>query len=230
MMHNIKETFQEVIQAVFPLALAIVLLLLLFVGISWNDLISFLIATAITAIGMTFFLTGVKVSMLPMGEAIGGDLPKHNSLGFIALIVFLFSFFVTIAEPNVIVLINLIDSALQGGIDSSLLLFSIAFGVGFIMIIAILRIIYGTPVRYLFAAIYSFILVLSFFVPADFLAIAFDSGSVTTGAIFVPVLMGLGIGVASVLQDRSELDGFGLVGLATTGPILSLMLMGVLSS
>jgi hypothetical protein len=230
MMHNIKETFQEVIQAVFPLALAIVLLLLLFVGISWNDLISFLIATAITVIGMTFFLTGVKVSMLPMGEAIGGDLPKHNSLGFIALIVFLFSFFVTIAEPNVIVLINLIDSALQGGIDSSLLLFSIAFGVGFIMIIAILRIIYGTPVRYLFAAIYSFILVLSFFVPADFLAIAFDSGSVTTGAIFVPVLMGLGIGVASVLQDRSELDGFGLVGLATTGPILSLMLMGVLSS
>jgi len=230
MSNILKETFQEVAQAVCPLALAIGLLLLLFVGVSWNDLISFLIATAITALGMIFFLTGVKVSMLPIGGAIGGDLPKHNSLGFIALIVFLFSFFVAIAEPNVIVLINLVDSALQGSIDRNLLLFSIAFGVGFLMAIAILRIIYGTPIRYLFAAIYSFILVLSFFVPADFLAISFDSGSVTTGAIILPVLMGLGVGVASVLQDRSELDGFGLIGLATTGPILSLMLLGVLSS
>ncbi|RXA18966.1 DUF1538 domain-containing protein [Methanosarcina sp. MSH10X1] len=230
MMRGIKETFLEVTRAVFPLTLAVVLLLLLFVGISLNNLISFLIATILTAIGMTFFLTGVKLSMLPIGEAIGGDLPKHNSLAFIALVVFLLSSFVAVAEPNVSVLIGMIDSALQGSIDNNLLVISIACGVGILMVISILRIIYGTPIKYLFAVIYSFILVLSFFISDDYLAIAFDSGSVTTGAMFVPVLMGLGIGIASVLQDRSELDGFGLVGLATTGPIISIMLMGVLSS
>lgn len=230
MMRDIRETFKEVVQAIFPLTLAVVVLMLVFVGTALDDLISFLMATVLTVVGMTFFLTGVKLSMLPIGEAIGGDLPKHNSLAFIALAVFLLSSFVAVAEPNVSVLIGMIDSALQGNIDSNLLLLSIAGGVGLLMVISILRIVYGTPIKYLFAAIFSIILVLSFFVPADYLAIAFDSGSVTTGAMIVPVLMGLGIGIASVLQDRSELDGFGLVGLATTGPILSLMLMGVLSS
>lgn len=230
MMSDIKETFQEVVQAILPLTLAIVLLMLAFVGTNLRDLISFLIATILTVVGMTFFLTGVKLSMLPIGEAIGADLPKHNSVAFIALVVFLLSFLTTVAEPNVKVLSNMVDSALQGSLDTNLLVVSIAFGVGFLMAISILRIVYGVSIRYLFTAGYSIILVLSFFVLTDYLAISFDAGSVTTGAMIVPVLMGLGIGIASVLQDRSELDGFGLIGLATMGPIMSLMLLGALSS
>lgn len=230
MMSDIKETFLEVIQAMIPLTLAIVLLMLVFVGTSLPDLISFLIATVLTVVGMTFFLTGVKLSMLPIGEAIGADLPKHNSVAFIILVVFLLSFLTTMAEPNVKVLSNMVDSALQGSLDTNLLIISIAFGVGFLMAISILRIVYGVSIRYLFTAGYLVILVLSFFVLTDYLAISFDAGSVTTGAMIVPVLMGLGIGIASVLQDRSELDGFGLIGLATMGPIMSLMLLGVLSS
>lgn len=230
MMRDIKQTFMEVVQAIFPLTLAVVVLMLVFVGTAMDDLISFLMATVLTIVGMTFFLTGVKLSMLPIGEAIGADLPNHNSLAFITVIVFLLSFLTTIAEPNVKVLSNMVDSALQGSLDTNLLVISIAFGVGFLMAISILRIVYGVSIRYLFTAGYSIILVLSFFVLNDYLAISFDAGSVTTGAMIVPVLMGLGIGIASVLQDRSELDGFGLIGLATMGPILSLMLLGVLSS
>ncbi|HII79114.1 MAG TPA: DUF1538 domain-containing protein [Methanosarcina sp.] len=225
MMRDIKQTFLEVVQAIFPLALVVMLLMLVFVGVSLSDLISFFIYTVLATFGMAFFLTGVKMSMLPIGEAIGADLPKHNSLVFIALIVFLLSFFVTVAEPNVNVLIGLIDSTLQGSMDSNLLIISIAFGVGFLMVISILRIVLGTPIKYLFAASYSIILILSLFIPADYLAITFDAGSVTTGAMIIPVIMGLGIGIASVLQDRSELDGFGLIGLASIGPILSLMLL-----
>lgn len=229
MMRDIKQTFLEVVQAILPLTLAIILLMLVFVGISLNDLISFFFYTLLATLGMAFFLTGVKLSMLPIGSAIGADLPKHNSLAFIAIIVFFLSFFVAMAEPNVNVLIGLIDSTLQGSIDNNLLILFIAFGVSFLMAISVLRIIFGVPIKYLFAVSYSIILVLSFFIPADYLAIAFDAGSVTTGAMVIPVLMGLGVGVASVLQDRSELDGFGLIGLATAGPILSLMLLlGVL--
>ena len=231
MMRDIKQTFLEVVQAIFPLTLAVILLMLVFVGVSLKDLIPFLFYTVLATLGMAFFLTAVKMSMLPIGDAIGAELPKHNSLIFIAVIVFLLSFFVAVAEPNVSVLIGLIDSTLLGGIDNNLLILSIAFGVGFLMVISVMRIILGTHIRYLFAAIYSIILILSFFIPSDYLAIAYDAGSVTTGAMIIPVLMGLGIGMASVLQDRSELDGFGLIGLATTGPILSLMLLlGVLFS
>lgn len=205
--------------------------MLVFVGVTMDYLISLSIYTLLATLGMALFLTGVKMSMLPIGEAIGANLPEHNSLAIIALTVFFLSFFVAVAEPNVSVLVELIGSTFQGSLDNTLLIFSIAFGVGLIIIIAVMRIIFGFPIRYLFAAIYSVILVISFIIPSEYLAIAYDAGSVTTGAMIVPVLMGLGIGLASVLQDRSELDGFGLTGFATTGPILSLMLLlGVMFS
>jgi hypothetical protein len=71
---------------------------------------------------------------------------------------------------------------------------------------------------------------LSFFTKPEYLAIAFDAGGVTTGPMTVPVILALGIGVVSVLGDKSELsEGFGLIGLASIGPILSVMLMGVLA-
>jgi hypothetical protein len=95
---------------------------------------------------------------------------------------------------------------------------------------SILRIIYGIPIKYFFATGYLIIIVLSFFVPSEYLAISFDSGGVTTGPMTVPVIMALGIGTASVLQQKSELDGFGLIGFASIGPIISVMLLGVLSS
>ena len=93
------------------------------------------------------------------------------------------------------------------------------------------RVVLRQPVKYLFAISYLIIIVLSFFVPGEYQAISFDAGSVTTGPITVPVIMAIGIGTASALQDKSELsDGFGLMGLASIGPILSIMILGVLVS
>lgn len=230
MMQDIKHTLLEVVQAMFPLTLAIVLITLIFVDIGMNRLISFLIYTILATLGMALFLIGVKLSMLPIGEAIGADLPKHNSLWVIILVVFILSFLTTVAEPNVRVLVSMIDLALQGNTNSTLLIISIAFGVAFLLVVSILRIIYGVPIKYLFSAGYLIVLILSFFVPDNYLTISFDAGSVTTGPMVIPVIMALGIGVASVLEERSELDGFGLIGLASIGPIISIMLLGVLSS
>src|SRR5690554_6029840 len=129
MMQDIKHTLLEVVQAMFPLTLAIVLITLIFVDIGMNRLISFLIYTILATLGMALFLIGVKLSMLPIGEAIGADLPKHNSLWVIILVVFILSFLTTVAEPNVRVLVSMIDLALQGNTNSTLLIISIAFGV-----------------------------------------------------------------------------------------------------
>ena len=228
---DVKEIALEVLQAVFPITLAVVIILLVFTGTNLSQLISFLISALLVTLGMFFFLIGVKVGMLPIGEAIGADLPKNNSLAFIAIVVFLLSFLTTIAEPDVRVLSSIIDLVSQGTINGSTLTISIALGVGFFMVISVLRIIYGTPIKYLFAISYVIIIVLSFFVPTEYQAISFDAGSVTTGPITVPVIMAIGIGTASVLQDKSELsDGFGLMGLASIGPILSIMILGVLKS
>jgi len=228
---EVKEVLMEVIQAVFPITLAVIFILLIFIGTTLSHLISFLTSAALVTLGMFFFLIGVKVGMLPIGEAIGADLPKHNSLAFITIIVFLLSFLTTIAEPDVRVLSGIIDFVSQGTINGNLLVISIALGVGFFVATSVLRIIYGTPIKYLFTISYLIIIGLSFFVPSEYQAIAFDAGSVTTGPITVPVIMAIGIGTASVLQDKSELsDGFGLMGFASIGPILSIMVLGVLAS
>lgn len=229
-MRDVKEIFLEIVQAVLPLTLAVTLLMLIFIGVNLDFFISFLTSVVQVILGITFFLLGVKLGMLPMGEAIGADLPKHNSIVFIAVIVFLLSFLTTMAEPDVRVLSNMIDSTSQNNINSGAMIISIALGVGFLVVASILRIIYGIPIKYFFATGYLIIIVLSFFVPSEYLAISFDSGGVTTGPMTVPVIMALGIGTASVLQQKSELDGFGLIGFASIGPIISVMLLGVLSS
>ncbi|MDY9928040.1 DUF1538 domain-containing protein [Methanosarcina sp.] len=231
MMRDFQETFLEVIQAVLPLTLAVVVIMLVFVGSNLSHFTSFLTGTVLVIVGMTFFLMGVKMGMLPIGEAIGADLPKHGSLIFIATVTFLLSFLATVAEPDVRVLSSMIDSVSEDSIDRNLLIISIAFGVGFFVTFSILRIIYGVPIKYLFAISYLIIIVLSFFTPPEYLAISFDAGGVTTGPMTVPVILALGIGTASVLQDRSQLsEGFGLIGFASIGPIISIMLLGVLSS
>ncbi|AKB76948.1 Membrane spanning protein [Methanosarcina horonobensis HB-1 = JCM 15518] len=231
MMRDFKETFLEVIQAVLPLTLAVIVIMLVFTGSNPVHFVSFLSGTVLVIMGMTFFLMGVKLGMLPIGEAIGADLPKHGSLIFIAVVAFLLSFLTTIAEPDVRVLSSMIDSVSEDSIDRNLLLISIAFGVGFFVTASILRIVYGVSIKHLFAISYLIIILLSFFTPSEYLAISFDAGGVTTGPMTVPVIMALGIGTASVLQERSQLsEGFGLIGFASIGPILSIMLLGVLSS
>lgn len=163
-----------------------------------------------------------------MGEAIGGALPRLGVLKYIVAIAFLIGFAVTIAEPDVIVLTSQVDTISDGGISKDLLVNVIAIGVGFFVVMAILCIIFNFPITYLLAGGYAIILILSFFTPTDFVAVAFDSGGVTTGPMTVPVILALGIGFSSVLSGKSAFsDGFGLIGLASIGPVIGVMLMGI---
>ncbi len=228
MIQDFKETFREVIQAVLPLTAA-VLIIMLVIGLNSDIFRSFFTGTLLVIIGMVFFLMGVKLGMLPMGESIGAELPKHSSLIFIIAVAFVLSFMVTVAEPDVRVLSTMIDSVSDNGISRNVLILSIATGLGFFVSVSMLRIIYDVPIKYLFTVGYLIVIVLSFVTEPEYLAIAYDAGGVTTGPMTVPVILALGIGVVSVLGGKSELsEGFGLIGLASLGPIISVMLMGVL--
>lgn len=228
MIQDFKETTREVVQAVLPLTLA-VLLIMFAIGLNSDLIMSFIMGAVLVILGMVFFLMGVKLGMLPIGEAIGSELPKHNSIIFIVVVAFILSFMATVAEPDVRVLSAMIDSVSDDSITRNALIISIAFGVGFFVSVSMLRIVYGVPIKYLLTAGYLVVIVLSFFTNPEYLAIAYDAGGVTTGPMTVPVILALGIGIVSVLSEKSELsEGFGLIGLASIGPILSVMLMGVL--
>lgn len=229
MIQDFKETFKEVVQAVLPLTLT-VLLLMLVIGLNSDMILSFFTGAFMVIAGMVLFLMGVKLGMLPIGESIGSELPKHNSLLFIVAVAFALSFMATLAEPDVRVLSTMIDSVSNNNISRNTLILSIAMGVGFFVSVSMLRIVYGIPIKYLLTVSYLVVIVLSFFTNPEYLAIAYDAGGVTTGPMTVPVILALGIGTVSVLGEKSELsEGFGLIGLASIGPIISVMLIGVFS-
>ncbi len=228
MLRDFRETFREVTLAIGPVALLILVLEATLLEAPAASLVQFAIGAAMVLVGIAFFLLGVKVGLLPMGGAIGSDLPKRGSLPLILVVAFVFGFLATVAEPDVRVLTGLIETVSGGSIPPAPLIIVIATGVGFFVSVAMLRIVFGVPIAYLFAAGYGTVLLLSFFASRDFLSIAFDAGAVTTGPVTVPLILALGIGISSVLGGRSQIsDGFGLIGLASIGPIIGMMVMGV---
>lgn len=229
MRDQFKDALMETVQSIAPITFIVLLIQILMIGSPLENIATFVLGALMVAIGFSFFLMGVKLGMLPIGEAIGGELPKRGSILFLVAVTFAISFLVTVAEPDVRVLTSVINSVSTDAISRNALLFAVAFGVGIFMVLSMLRIIYNVPIKYLYAASYLLVILLSFFTPPEFLAISFDAGGVTTGPMTVPVILALGIGVSTVMAGRSPLaDGFGLIGFASIGPILGVMLLGVL--
>ncbi|MDD3398279.1 MAG: DUF1538 domain-containing protein [Candidatus Methanomethylophilaceae archaeon] len=229
MLEGVRKEFKEVLGATTPVILFILATLVLVMGAETETIILFISSSIMLVIGFTLFLLGVKLGMLPVGESIGSELPQHRSLFFILGVAFLLSLLVTMAEPDVRVLANLFDNVSGGSLDNNILVVVIAIGVAFFIVISILRILLGVPIKWILGIGYLSIILLSFLTPAEFLAISFDSGGVTTGPMTVPVILSLGTGITSVLSNRKSIsDSFGLIGLASIGPILTMMLLGVL--
>jgi hypothetical protein len=218
----------EVATAILPLVLAVVILQFTIVRMPSQLFLQFIIGAIMVIAGMILFLLGVDIGILPMGKALGAELPRRGSLALVIVVAFLIGFAATIAEPDVIVLTNQVDTVSGGTISQNLLVFIIAIGVAFFVAMAMLRILLGFPIAWLMAAGYLIIIILSFFTPPAFVPVAFDSGGVTTGPMTVPIILALGLGFSSVLAGKSALsDGFGLIVLASIGPVIGVMVMGM---
>ena len=114
-------------------------------------------------------------------------------------------------------------------VSNSTLILAVAVGVGIFLVAAVLRMLFSKPLSYMLLIFYPVVFILTFFVSKDFLAIAFDSGGVTTGPMTVPFIMALGIGFSAVRSDKyAETDSFGLVSLCSIGPVLAVLLLGII--
>lgn len=229
MLSLLREKLLEVLRAVAPLIIVVCLLQVTLVRAPLELFLPFLAGSALAIVGMLLLFTGIDLGVLPMGTFIGAELPKKGSLAWIVAVAFLLGFATTIAEPDVLVLSRQVDVVSQGAISGRRILYAIALGVAALAGVAMLRIVFGWPMKYLLTAGYSLTLALSLAAPAQFVPLAFDGGSVTTGVLSAPVLIALAIGLSSVLAGRSAAsDGFGLVGLASVGPIIAILVMGML--
>lgn len=230
MRNFLKDKTLLVIRAIAPLIVVVIILQFAFVEAPASTFIQFLIGSVLVIAGMTFFLLGIEVGILPAGKTVGAGLVERRSLWLIIAIVFLIGFSTTIAEPDVLVLSGQVEIMTEGAVPQMNLVYIIGIGLAFFVTMAMLRIIFGFRIAYVLTASYLIVVILSFFTPPEFVPLAFDSGSVTTGALTAPIVLALGIGFSSVLAGRSAIsDGFGLLGLASIGPIVAVMIMGMIT-
>ncbi len=189
-------------------------------------------------IGLTLFIEGLKIGLFPIGENLSYALAKKGSLFWLLLFSFLLGFSTTIAEPA---LIAIAKEAARIAVEADLLQqkneanyalglrLSVAFSVGFAILIGVLRIIKGWPIYYFIIGGYILVMLMTLFSPAEIIGIAYDSGGVTTSTITVPLVTALGVGLATVIEGRSPLtDGFGLIAFASLLPMIFVMAYGII--
>ena len=222
--NRLHEKLTEALAAVLPIVGIVLLLSFTIAPVSPSILMAFLVGAVLLVIGMMFFTLGAELAMTPMGERVGACITKSKSVFVMLALGFFLGFLITVSEPDLQVLANQVQS-----IPNRALIFTVAAGVGFFLCVALLRMLFSVALPHLLTGFYLVVFALALFVPRDFLSVAFDSGGVTTGPMTVPFIMALGVGVSSVRSDRhSADDSFGLVALCSIGPILSVMILGLI--
>ena len=227
-MGSLKATFKEVLLSTLPIALIVFILQIALLRPSPGDILLFVICVVLVLVGFTIFLYGVDWGINILGEWMGSEISRRKSRLFMIAIVSLISFLVTVAEPDVGVFASQVTS-LFTTLSRNALVYSIAIGVAAFLIIAACRIVFKLSLRMIITIGYAAVILLALFTPTEFLGIAFDSGGVTTGPMTVPILLSLGIGICSTGAFRNELDGYGMIGLASIGPIIALLILGLVS-
>lgn len=224
----LRQRLTEVLKAVTPLIGAAALLQALLGGAPAALYVQFFAGALLAVGGMVLLFAGIELGILPMGRFIGAELPKKGSVWLIMGVAFALGAATTVAEPDVLVLAQQVELASDGATSARTLAYVIALGVGVFVALALARIVWGLPMTHLLSAVYGAMLVLSLLAPPEVAPLAYDAGSVTTGVLSAPVVLALALGLSSVLSGRSAIsDGFGLLGLASAGPVIAVLLLGL---
>lgn len=223
------DKLKEVLQSVLPITILVAILHFTIAPLPGIEFSRFLFGALLIIMGLAVFLFGVDIGITPIGNYLGKEIARSNSLKFVLMMGLILGFFISIAEPDLIILSNQVSEVTDGAIPSTVLLVVVSVGIAFMMTIGLFRIVYRFPLRNIFFVIYTLIFLLTIFSSNDLFAIAFDASGSTTGALTVPFMLALATGVASLNHDSksAEIDSFGLVGVASSGAILSVLILGL---
>lgn len=229
-MNILSSKFREVFFAVLPVTLIVVILNFTLVPIPVNLMWQFIIGFVLVTIGLTLFLVGVDLGITPLGVLIGPIITRWNKLWLVLIAAFILGFIISFAEPDLIILGKQIEFITSGGIASITIITVVSLGIAVLMMLGFLRIIYNIPLFIIVNILYVIIFILAIFTQPEFLAIAFDTSGATTGALAVPFILSLSMGLTSIKKDRkaSEKDSFGLVAIVSAGAIISVMILNLI--
>ncbi len=222
---------KEVLYSVLPITLIVILLSLTVTPIESSLLYRFIIGAIFVTLGLSVFLLGVDVGITPIGSLMGTSLTKSNKTWIVGIGGLVLGFLISAAEPDLHILAGQIDSITSGVISRLSIVIIVSIGIAVLMTFGLFRIVYNIPLYKVLTVVYTIILLLGIFTSSEFLAISFDASGATTGAMTVPFILSLALGISSLKKDgkASEKDSFGLVAIASTGAILAVMLMSIFS-
>ena len=201
------------------------------VNFSLYETIVFIECSLLLIVGMGLFNVGADMAMTPIGTHVGSGLTKSKKLWLLIISCFLMGLLITVAEPDLSVLATYV----KGMIDKTALIATVGIGVGLFLIIALLRMVFKVAVSHVLTFLYMALFCLTSLLvitgKSNFLALAFDSGGVTTGPVTVPFIMALGLGISTALGGKnSKENSFGLIALCSIGPIIAVMVLGLISN
>lgn len=220
---------KESLVSVLPVSLIVFLLNFTpIVDFSTREMAVFSISTLFLIIGIGLFNLGADLAMTPMGEHVGAGLSKTRKIVLLLAACFAMGVFITIAEPDLSVLAGQVKDI----INSTALILTVGIGVGIFLVLSVVKIITKRSLSSMLMFFYMLLFALTSIViingNTDFLALAFDSGGVTTGPITVPFIMALGVGIAATLGGKNVSENsFGLIAMCSIGPILAVTILGM---
>lgn len=230
MLKNLQKKFLDASISTLPISLTVILASLFFREINGSLYGVFAIGTILLIIGLAIFSLGIDMALSPIGKEVGSNIATSKKLYLLILVPLILGLMITLAEPGITVISGQVTT------DPSVarkITISLASGVGLFLLISVLRIFFKISLRLVFLVVYGIMLLLAAltqFLNPDFVAVAFDAGGVTTGAITVPFLMAFTVGIAAVAKGNKNSDGdenFGTIALCTAGPVIIILIFAL---
>lgn len=225
------EKLKEVLLSVVPIVVIVLILNFTLTPLETPLMIRFILGSIFIILGLSLFLIGVDIGIAPLANLIGSTIAKVNKLWIVIVAGLILGFFICVAEPDLIVFAKQVDLVTASQISSTSIILAVSVGLAILLSFGLARIVYNIPLYKILTVLYLIIFGIALFTPPAFLAIAFDASGATTGALAVPFILALSLGVSTLKKDTksSEKDSFGLVAIASVGAILSVMILSIFS-
>lgn len=228
-MNIVTEKLKDILKSVLPVIIIVLLLNFTLTPLETPVIIKFIAGALLIIAGLVFFLIGVDIGITPLGTLMGSVLTKTNKMWIIAVAGIVLGFFISVAEPGLLILANQVDVVTSGNISSISILIVVSIGLAIMLALGFVRTVYNFPLYKLLTILYVITFGLSVFSSREFLAIGFDASGATTGVLAVPFILALAVGISSLKKDSkaSEKDSFGLVAVASVGAIMSVLILDI---
>ena len=225
--HEFPEYMKEMAVSLLPIIVFFILFQIIFRRMQRRALVRTAVGMAYTYAGLVLFLTGVNAGFMPAGSYLGQVLADNPYRWVIVPVGMVIGYFIVRAEPAVFVLTHQVEDITSGAISAGAMGLSLSIGVAVSLGLAMIRVLTGISIFWFVIPGYAAALILSFFVPKIFTAIAFDSGGVASGPMTATFLLPFAIGACVSTGGDIVTDAFGVVAMVAMTPLITIQILGL---